>query len=296
MYYSAYQLLIHSELPLPELIVVDRAAQVDVTIRFASVSPDGLEGGKQVAPHLWATENELYLDITDVARFLISNGNEILIEPAAGADDDSIRLFLLGSAFGALLFQRDLLVIHGNSVRIGEQCLICVGPSGMGKSTLAAAFMRRGFDILADDVVPVNKEGEALPGFPRIKLWQDAAQQFAIDTAELCRVSPQTDKYNLPIQAMEQKALPVRWVYILRNDDVDEISIEPISGMEKFLPLKNNTYRVRFLEGMELKSQHLGMCGKLAGQIKLARITRPKKGFVADKMVDAILNDIEMTR
>lgn len=293
MYYSAYQLTIASELALPELLPAD-TEEADVQIRFACVSRDGLADGKQLRPFLWAGENALWLDIADVARFLIRDGNEILIDPVPGIDDDTIRLFLLGSAFGALLFQRDLLVIHGNSVRIGEQCLICVGPSGIGKSTLAAAFLQRGFDILADDIVPVNKEGQALPGFPRIKLWQDAADQFTINTAELRRIRPEMEKFNLSVKAMQQQALPVRWVFILCYDDISDIRIEPISGMEKFRPLRNNTYRAKFLEGMNLKAQHLCLCGKLAGQIRLARLIRPREGFVVEKVVDAVLAHIEM--
>ncbi len=293
MHYSAYQLTIASELALPELIQVDHGA-ADVTIRLGKVAAAGLEDGEQLGPFLWAAPNTLWLEVPNVAIFLVCNGNEIIIDPIAGIDEDSIRVFLLGSAFGALLFQRGLLVIHGNAVRIGDECLICVGPSGAGKSTLAAAFMQRGFDVLADDVVPVNDAGLALPGFPRIKLWQDAAEQFAIATADLRRIRPEMNKFNLPVHEVAQQALPIRWIYILGNDHIKEISFEAITGMAKFLPLQQNTYRAKFLQGMQLKSQHLAMCGKLASQIRLSRLTRPKLGFTADAMVDAILKDIEV--
>ncbi|MCL1073825.1 hypothetical protein [Shewanella dokdonensis] len=293
MYYSAYQLTIASELPLPELVPVN-GTQTDVTIRFDNVAKNGLADGEQLGPFLWAAPNTLWLQVPNVARFLVRNGNEIIIDPADGIDDDSIRVFLLGSAFGALLFQRGLLVIHGNAVRIGDECLICVGPSGAGKSTLAAAFMQRGFDVLADDVVPVNDAGLALPGFPRIKLWQDAAEQFEIVTDDLRRIRPEMNKFNLPVNGVVQQALPIRWIYILGSDHIDEITFEAINGMAKFMPLQNNTYRAKFLHGMQLKPQHLSMCGKLASKIRLSRLTRPKLGFTANAMVDAILKDIEV--
>ncbi|GGZ00386.1 hypothetical protein [Shewanella fodinae] len=293
MYYSAYQLTIASELPLPELVQVN-GTQTDVTIRFDNVAENGLADGEQLGPFLWAAPNTLWLQVPNVARFLVRNGNEIIIDPADGIDDDSIRVFLLGSAFGALLFQRGLLVIHGNAVRIGDECLICVGPSGAGKSTLAAAFMQRGFDVLADDVVPVNDAGLALPGFPRIKLWQDAAEQFEIVTDDLRRIRPEMNKFNLPVNGVVQQALPIRWIYILGSDHIDEITFEAINGMAKFMPLQNNTYRAKFLHGMQLKSQHLALCGKLASKIRLSRLTRPKLGFTANAMVDAILKDIEV--
>jgi hypothetical protein len=56
--------------------------------------------------------------------------------------------------------------------------------------------------------------------------------------------------------------------------------------------LHNNTYRVRFLQGMALKGEHLQLCGRLAGKIRLARITRPQKGFELEALMDRILADI----
>ncbi len=295
MPYTAYNLTIHSEILLPELISQESnsAAASDITIRLGDVPPDGLPEGLQLDPSLWVTPTSLWLQVPRVARFLVQNGNEILIDPEPGIDEDSLRVFLLGSAFGALLFQRGHLVLHGNAIRIGDQCMICVGHSGAGKSTLAAGFMRRGYSVLADDVVPVDAECRALPGFPRIKLWQDVADQLEISTNELRRIRPDIEKYNLPVASQAaNEALPIRWIYILDNDHIDTVKVDPIQGMQRFLHLHANTYRVLFLNGMALKSEHLKLCGKLAGKTRLARITRPRTGFQLDAMIDTILADI----
>lgn len=293
--YVAYSLKIDSALPLPELTVLDEAnPQVpDVSIRIEAVSPDGLPDGQQLGPFLWASPSRLWLQIPRVARFLVSHGNEILIDPEPGIDDDSLRVFLLGSAFGALLLQRGHLVLHGNAIRIGEQCMVCVGHSGAGKSTLAAGFMQRGYQVLADDVVPVDAQCRALPGFPRIKLWQDVADKLEIDTRALRRIRPNIEKYNLPVASDGAgRALPIGWVYILDSDYIDDLRIQPIQGLQRFQPLYSNTYRVRFLNGMALKPEHLKLCGKLASKIRLARISRSRGGFNLDQMIDTILADI----
>lgn len=294
MFHTAYQLKIRSEIALPELLSPQGIiTEPDVSIRFAAVPQDGLQDGKQLGPFLWASPSSLWLRVPHVAHFLVRNGNEILIDPAPGIDEDSLRVFLLGSAFGALLFQRGYLVLHGNAVRIGEQCMVCVGHSGAGKLTLAMGFAQRGHQVLADDVVPVDAECRALPGFPRIKLWQDVADKLTIDTSKLHRIRPNAEKYHLPVASQENDdALPIRWIYILANDHIDTMKIEPIVGMQRFQPLHNNTYRVRFLNGMALKPEHLKLCGKLAGKVRLARITRPRTGFHLDAMIDAILADI----
>lgn len=294
MRYNAYNLTIDSELALPELTPSTYDSAFDVHIHFGELPKDGIQGGKHLGPFLWTNDHALWLKVPEVATFYVTNGNEIIIDPAPGIDEDSIRVFLLGSAFGALLFQRGYLVMHGNAIRIGDQCMICVGHSGAGKSTLAAGFMQRGYDVLADDVVPVNEACEAIPGFPRIKLWQDVADHLKIDTAPLRRIRPEMEKFHLPlVHDFGKQPLPVRWIYILNtNESHQDIDIEPIQGMQRFLPLRNNTYRVRYLEGMAMKQSHLQLCGKLAGKIRLGRVTRPRKDFQLDQLIDRLLADM----
>ncbi len=297
MRYTAYQLAIESDLALPELLPAPAgqpAGPVDVQIRLADIAPGGLPGGQQLGPFLWATPDSLWLEVPHIARFQVQGGHSILVAPAPSADEDSIRVFLLGSALGALLFQRGQLVLHGNAIRIGDQCMVCVGNSGAGKSTLAAGFMQRGYSVLADDVVPVDRQGRAVPGFPRIKLWQDTADQLQIDTGGLRRIRPHLEKFNLPLgPRFADQALPIRWVYLLDSGHVEQVEFAPIKGMERFMPLYDHTYRVRFLQGMALKGEHLQLCGQLAGQIRLAQVTRPTAGFELDPLIDRLLADME---
>lgn len=291
----AYGLRIDSELDLPELQQAppDSGGEPEVRIRLGAVKPDGLADARQLGPYLWAGPRQFWLQVPAVARFLVSDGSEILVDPEPGIDEESLRVFLLGSAFGALLFQRGLLVLHGNAIQIGDQAMVCVGHSGAGKSTLAAAFLQRGYRILADDVVPVDAQCRALPGFPRIKLWQDTASRMQIDTAGLQRIRPEMEKFNFPVMAQfADRALPVRWVYILRGENQPDIRFEPVDGMNRFLPLRANTYRVSFLKGMGLNGEHLRLIGQLAARIRLVRITRPDHGFELDALVDRILADI----
>jgi hypothetical protein len=292
--FRAYGLSIDSEIVLPELLPGSvGGTPADVSIRVGEVGADGLADGEQLGPFLWSSPREFWLHVPGVARFLVRDGHEIVIDPEPGVDEDSIRVFLLGSALGALLFQRGLLVLHGNAVRIDDGCMICVGHSGAGKSTLAAGFHRRGFDVLADDVVPIDDKCRAVPGFPRIKLWRDVADRLEIDTGALRRIRPNTEKFNLPIaEGFSEAPIAVKWIYILSDDHSDEVTIDPIKGMAKFLPLRHNTYRVRYLDGMALRPMHLDLCGQLARTARLARVSRPRVGFTLEPMIDRILADI----
>ena len=92
------------------------------------------------------------------------DGNQIVIDAAPDATDRNVRLFLLGSALGALLHQRGLLPLHANAIDLGGGAVAFSGHSGAGKSTIAAWFHDRGHRILADDVCVVgfDQSGRAL--------------------------------------------------------------------------------------------------------------------------------------
>ncbi|MBF0611979.1 MAG: hypothetical protein HQL55_12735 [Magnetococcales bacterium] len=296
MFYRCYDLLIQSELALPELVMELQSCQpkADVKICFGTTPQQGLPHGQQMGPFSWVGQDEFWLQVKGVARYWVRSSQHIIIDPEPTADEHSLRVFLLGTIFGVLLFQRGFLVLHGNAVRVGSACLICAGDSGAGKSTLAAALWQRGYDILADDVVPINKQCQALLGFPRIKLWQDAAEKLAIPTDNLHPIRPGLKKFHFPLPAATQiNPVPVRWVYILSQHNQSDITIKPISGMKRYKPLMDHTYRRRFMKGMALAPHHLQLCGQLAAQIRLVEVNRPKQGFSLDHLVETILADVE---
>lgn len=302
LYYQAYGLTLASDIALPELPPLTQpAAKTDVTIR---VNPDLVAPGTDpadagwtpISPFAWVRDQGFYLTLPEIAQFAILDGQTIHVRPVEGIDAASVRVFLLGSVIGALLFQRGLLVLHGNAIDMGGQAMLCLGPSGAGKSTLAAAFSARGYPVLADDVVAIDGDCAALPGIPRIKLWQDAATRLEIATDSLTRIRPGLEKLNLPMAAQAAPdPLPVRWVYLLGKGQTDQFELSPITGMARFQPLMNNTYRRRFMEGMALQPAHLTRCGQLAGRIHLTRVARPQTGFDIDGLVDHLLADMEQS-
>ncbi|MES2355950.1 MAG: hypothetical protein V4568_16425 [Pseudomonadota bacterium] len=293
--YHMFGLVVVSDMVFPELAPGDPNKEPDVSIRQGHVAVDGLPGGAIQGPFCYTTTEpkQFWLTVPEIARYQVNEGREIVVDPFPDVDEASIRVFLLGSCMGALLMQRGLLVLHGNAIRIGDNCFVCVGPSGIGKSTLAAAFLQRGHDVLADDVVAVNDNCEAIPGFARLKIWQDAADQLKISTEGLRRIRPGIDKFDMPLrEGFKSSPLPIKWVYVLQVHNQQEFSLQKVTGMDRFTPLRNNTYRFRYLIGMELKPRHLKLCGELAGKIHLARLRRPEKIFKLDELVDIILADV----
>ncbi len=291
--YLAFGLIINSSIDLPPL---QKSTEdiFDVTIKRGEVSRTGLEKPEVVKPFSQTAATELWLHVPDVAWFYVSHGNRIVVDTESDCDLQTIRLFLLGSCLGAILQQRNRLVIHGNAIRFGDECVIFAGNSGNGKSTLAAALHQRGYQVLTDDLAVVDEQFRVQPSYPQLKLWYDSAKKLNINIDELKQIRLQINKYAYPIkEGFCNTPLLIRAIYILNSHNEENFTFEPIMGMEKFNPLKNNTYRINYLDGMGLKPNHLKQCAELANRVNLTRITRPQHNFQVEKLVEMIENDLD---
>jgi hypothetical protein len=288
--YSCYGLRVDSEFALPDLgrPGPDGAAP-DVVVRRGALTPP--DPTLLMAHGLWRVGDVCGFDIEDVGRFEARGGTEIVVDPRPGADESAIRLYVLGTAMGATMMLRGTLVLHGNSFRVGDGAAVVVGHSGSGKSTLAAEFDRRGYDVLSDDVVPVDADGRALPGYPRIKLWTDAVDRIGQDPATLERVHARVDKFHVPLRRGDLGPLPLRWVYVLESHGGPELTLEPASGAIAFALLHEHTYRNELLVG-PAAGEHLQQCAALLGRTRLRRVVRPAETMTAEATADAILADI----
>jgi predicted ATPase len=80
-----------------------------------------------------------------------------------------VRYTFIESAVQAMLgLSRGFVAIHAAAVVKNDTCLLLCGPSGTGKSTLAYACLRQGYQLLSEDVVQANVAGDelALWGMP----------------------------------------------------------------------------------------------------------------------------------
>lgn len=291
--YTCYGLRLHSEIDLPELTEVpaDAAAAPDIHIVCGAVGGPPPQA-TQLVSGLWRDERFCGLAVTDVADYVARDGAHIVVDAAPNAELRAVRLFLLGTMMGAIMMQRGHLVLHGNAIRIDNSCVVVVGHSGTGKSTLAAEFLRRGFDVLTDDVVPVDSLGRALTGHPHIKLWADALEGLGVPSEGLASVRGSVPKFQLPIARPALGPLPVRWIYVLDEHRHDNFEIVPVSGVDSFDVLREHTYRKELIFDRATGREHLNQCAALAGRTHIARLLRPAATRTAALTAEAILANI----
>ncbi|MEM8980599.1 MAG: hypothetical protein AAGD04_14015 [Pseudomonadota bacterium] len=294
---TVHGLKVASSLDMPELIdAPDLGGLPDLKIQAGQI-PNDLEPWDQRDPD----NLQIFIKVPGVLSMLVENGKSITYAPEKGVPEDEIRLFLLGSGLGALLMQRGFLVVHGNAVvpKGRYDALLCVGESGAGKSTTAIAMLQRGHQILADDVAPIDAHGFVHPGMARAKLWQKTADKLGIDTTRLARIRAQDDKFNLPLGAAHATT-PTRLsaIFCLSPDPnhKGKPKVEEVTGVAKFVTLRNNLYRPEQLRIMRLEAGLLGRLTALADQTPVYRVSRSLDGFEIDALLDALLDTNEATR
>jgi hypothetical protein len=274
--YLVFGFKVRSDIPLPELLAEDSGGAPDVIIRSGPVIAPG-----DARTGLHAHDGALILLIPDVGRYEVRDGSSIIVEAAPGAPDKNIRLFLLGSAFGALLHQRGLLPLHANAVEIDGRAVAFMGASGQGKSTLAAWFHDRGHRIIADDVCVVRFDAAgqawALPGLPRLRLWQEALERMGRRAEDYERSYVGDELYGkfdvpLPEQTLAGKEIRLGALYKLAQGEEFEINL--LAGADAAEAVFANTYRGHFLPLAKQQEHHWRSCVQLVKSTPVYQLSR----------------------
>ena len=235
--------------------------------------PEHLPGGEPAGPHVQAKPGQLLLTVPGVCRYLVRDGTSIEFAPAPDADPGAVRLFLNGSARGALIHQRGELPLHAATLVPpgGETALAICGGSGAGKSTLAAELSRRGWLLVADDTTRITwneTHAMAWPSRDSIKLWRDACDTNDLDVAGLERVTAALDKYYLHVPALSQ---PVRLAAVceLLVDGQEPQGALSLGG--KMSLLTRHTYRQAYIRPLGRQADFVRLVSLVANTCRIGQ-------------------------
>ena len=298
-YYQAFGLQIASCISLPELTPSNiSAGSEDVSIQFGD-TPDQLTEIKTQGVTYQASPNQFLLKLENIASYWVREGKEIIITPNPKATEEDLRLFLLGSALGAILHQRNTLILHASAVVIDQEAVLFTGISGVGKSTTANTFRLAGHQLITDDVCPIHfdpesKRAMAIPGYPQSKLWEDSLTNLNVDFTDLKRIRNKINKRAVPLgDAFHAQPAPIKAIYFLNTHNQEEVLLEPIKAAQKFNIIKKMTYRTQFLKGLGVQKSHFQQGMQLAQKVPVKRITRPTTRFCAHEIIELVKKDLQ---
>ena len=287
--YYVYGLGIHSELPLPELIDVEAAG--DVTIRFDPDLGHNLPSGDQTR-WLELSREQATLYVDQVGVFNVINGREVTMAHFPDVRESLLRLCILGPVMGVVLYQRGNLVLHASVLDLEGDAVAFMGGSGWGKSSLAAALLRRGHELISDDVAAIDLRDDSatlLPGLSRLKLNPQVATSLDIDHTELFTLDQQNGKkdwrvpHQFPIEPIQLKR-----IYVL---DVNTVAhIVPISHQEAVIELVRHSYPTRV--NYPGDGAHLKQCAQLVERVPMVRLHRTEDIAALPQLAEMVEYDL----
>ncbi len=240
--------------------------------------------------HRWsANGKELTLQIENVASYKIQNGAEVYVCPNPISDPDSIQLFLNGSVLGAVLHQRGIMPFHGSSFIFKDRGVLICGNSGVGKSSVVAAFCQDEGRLINDDITPICFDNERIMMVPlstKVKLWDDAISLLQLDKNGLKKIRPSLNKYYVSgFTRQEEKQPLLHTLIVLRTHNQNNFEIKRPKGIERFNCLRNNIYRKIYLKGMpQTEKKYFEQLLTAANLLDVVVVFRPQTSNALETM------------
>jgi hypothetical protein len=140
--------------------------------------------------------------------------------------------------------RRGDIPLHAAVIEVDGEALLIAGPSGAGKTTLAAAFVGAGHRLLSEDLACLRR-GERLavvPGPAMLRLRTDVARRMAIAGVEVGR-----DEDRVHIALPEEgrgtcEPVPVRGIVLIHGeaDEVELARVPPVEALRDLWALSFN--------------------------------------------------------
>ena len=283
-FYTAYNLGIQSELFLPELIPTEREVDVVLRVDNSNNFPEKRHNGGDY----------FRASVKGLASFLVRDGREIIISPEPKIDEVVLRPLILGPIMSIVLRQRGLLVLHASAVNINNRAVAFMGHSGWGKSTLVTAFHTKGYEVLTDDVLPIQVGTDSslvFPSYPQFKLLPDAATSLGQDTESLSPIFKDAPKLAYQVKdGFGQTPLPLQRIYVLAKGTQHEIT--SLQTQQGFIELVRHSRAMSLINAPEFVAVHMRLCSELINHVSLSRFTRKPSLSDLPKLINLVEEDL----
>ncbi len=316
--YTLYGLNLHCNKPIPYLPETLISKPGDVQIWFGC-PPDDLKDVLRFPSQLWYIspqldeQNEPFLKIWKLAageyfRLAYSDGVEFFIDHDGTKvwsvwpehlSAEYVTGYLIGSVLGILLRLRGDICLHAGAVMIADRCIALLGPTGCGKSTAVAAFAKRGYPVLSDDILLIKEDGGAFwgqPAYPFIRLWSDSVASLFGTPDALPTTVMTGNKHLLDLAAhgfhFQQSPLRLGAIYLLseRIDNPGAPVVEPVSNSDGLMALVTNTFAAHLLE-KKTRAIEFAFLSKLIASVPVRRFVPHVTPTSIFSICDKVLED-----
>lgn len=276
-YFKTYGLTCESEIDC--LLVEEGKAPPDVKIQRGRVGLAGKHKTWDRVDYAHISDDELIVCWKHIGTILVESGSLITIDTLADCSEETVRLPLLGTVMSIILWQRGLTVLHGSSVRMGEDAVMFLGQKGQGKSTLGGWCNKNGYPYITDDVCALELERDTFlirPSFPQVKLSPEVLEFLDEDPDDYLQVHPMVDKRLVDLAGFCEDKQIISGICVLESGD--ELRLERLDGMVAMQEILRHMMLNRFAEGQteSLRKMVFLQASKLVKTVPVYRLVRPR--------------------
>ncbi len=267
-----------TDIALPHLFPCPApAAGADITLHQGPVLPPLAPLRLERDRICIGADGRAVINVPDCVRIGLTDGRQIIVDPAPGVTGTEIQTWLLGPGLGIICHQRRVIPLHACAIRAGESGLAIMGHSGAGKSTLATALVQRGHRLLADDVLVVDPQTAlAHPCFPAVKLWDSSRSALVINQEGQQPIARRAGKWHVPmLGAFDPVPRPLAAIVHLRADPAARRPVlTRYSPAYAVAALDAMTYRPYLADALHGRQHVLSAAARLAGHVPVWQLVR----------------------
>lgn len=215
-----------------------------------------------------------------------------------------VEISFLGTVLACWFELQGILALHAAASVINGQAVAFLSTNKGGKSSLAAALMQRGYPLLTDDILLVERQNGRILGrssHPQMRMWPEQAAQF-FGSQDFPKVHPFLDKRRIQIDFdkpgnFEAGSFPLTRCYIPQRYTPDtenqtEITITPVSPIESVLSLAGYSFLYWLVEAIGLQPQRLKTLAQIAQTVPISHLHYPEGIQHLPTVCQTILTDL----
>jgi hypothetical protein len=240
-------------------------------------------------------DGSLYICWNSLFDFVVAaDGSVIWARPLGPESLEALQSYLLSQVLSFVLLLRNIDPLHATVVVVDGTGFGIAGAPGVGKSSLASAFLRSGHKLLSDDLLVLREEGsslQAMPGIPRIKLFPDSSRGALGSDASGQRLNRFTTKaiHRVDRDQFQSDPVPLGAIFVLQWPSRSErVTVRRKTGADAFRALAEHTFNTVYREEHRLAG-HVRSLAVVADRVPILSVTFPRRFEALPEVVDSLL-------
>lgn len=262
--YHAFGLNLSSEIELPGILEPFDGSKTDICIHRGDVSiPNDFK-----EPNYLIQKGNVLIWWENIGKVKIKNAKEVIVE---AYDEDQIIPFLLGPVMALVLHLRGILVLHGSALKIDQYAAAFLGYRGYGKSNTVINLYKKGYPLLADDILAIKFDEQdkplVYPGYHHVRLSPESYDNVKDNTEILTPIRTLAGKMFCDAShQFSPKPVYLKRIYMLEKNE--ENRIYELDSQDNLLDLiTHSTANYSFTE--KEQAENLMKCAKLINNVTI---------------------------